>query len=174
MKSPLAAAVLIGVSGLLSGCAIPVVALGGYAADGGLIVATGKSSTDHLVSMNTKRDCGAFRAVTKGGPLCKDWPEGTTDPYHVDPNAPFRAGSDSGVEVTRSAREGGKILVGDDARDALASHKPPDFTAQTNPSTANLGAPGEARFGSAGRPAAAPTPEGADLAAAGTSTRGRR
>jgi hypothetical protein len=174
MKTPLLSAFLIGIAGLLSGCAIPVVALGGYAADGGLLLATGKTSSDHLVSMNTKRDCGAARAAIKGGPLCKDWPEGAPDPYHVDPDAPFRAGGDSGVEVTRSAREGGRLLVGDDAREALATHKPPDFAAPTNPSTANRGAPGEARFGSAGQPAAAPTPEGADLAAAGTSIRGRR
>ncbi len=175
MKSPLAAAFLIGVAGLLSGCAAPVaVVVGGYAADGGLLLTTGKSSTDHLVSMNTKRDCGAFRAIVKGGPLCKDRPEGAPDPYHVDPDAPFRAGSDSGVEVTRSAREGGQLLVGDDAREALATHRPPDFDAPTHPSTAALNVPGEARFGSAGQPAAAPTPEGADLAAAGSSIRGRR
>ncbi|MBV9836087.1 MAG: hypothetical protein JO055_16840 [Alphaproteobacteria bacterium] len=168
MKSPLIAAFVISASGLLAGCAVPVVALGGYAADGGLYLATGKSSTDHLVSMNTKRDCGAVRAVLKGGPLCKDRPEGEPDPYHVDPNAPFRAGGDSGVEVTQSAREGGRILVGDDAREALASHKPPDFAAPTHPTTATPNVPGEARFGAAGQPAAAPTPEGADVAAAGS------
>src|SRR5687768_3007371 len=126
MKLPPLTVLLIGVSILLPGCAVPVaVAIGGYAADGGLLVTTGKSSTDHLASMNTKRDCGAFRAVVKGGPLCKDRPEGEPDPYHVDPNAPFRADGESGMEVVRSGRNGGDLLIGDEARQTLATHKPP-------------------------------------------------
>jgi hypothetical protein len=175
MKPLPSAAFLVGLSGLLSGCAAPVaVVVGGYAADGGLLLTTGKSSADHLVSMNTKRDCGAFRAIFKHEPLCKDRPEGAPDPYHVDTTAPFRAGSDSGVEVTQSGRDGGRLLVGDAARKALASHRPPEFDSPTSPSTAALNVPGEARFGSAGQPAAAPTPEGADLAAAGSSIRDGR
>ncbi|MGE0425494.1 MAG: hypothetical protein AB7O88_24750 [Reyranellaceae bacterium] len=159
----------------MSGCAAPaVVVVGGYVADGGLLLSTGKSSADHLVSMNTKRDCGAFRAIIKHEPLCKDRPEGAPDPYHVDTTAPFRAGSDSGVEVTQAASQGGRLLVGDDARKALARHRPPEFDSPTSPSTAALDVPGEARFGSAGQPAAAPTPEGAALAAAGSSMQGRR
>jgi hypothetical protein len=169
MKFPLPAAFLIGISGLLCGCAVPVaVAVGSYAADGGLLIATGKSSTDHLVSMNTKRDCGAFRAITKGGPLCKDRPEGAPDPYHVDPAAPFRSNGESGLEVVRSGRDGGDLLIGDEARQTLAAHKPPVFDAPPTPTTATAAVPGEARFGSAGQPAAAPTPEGADVAAAGS------
>lgn len=175
MKPLVSTAFLVGLSGVLSACAAPaVVVVGGYVADGGLLLTTGKSSADHLVSMNTKRDCGAFRAVFKHEPLCKDRPEGAPDPYHVDTTAPFRGGSDSGVEVTQAASEGGRLLVGDDARKALARHQPPEFDSPTSPSTAALTAPGEARFGSAGQPAAAPTPEGAALAAAGSSTQGKR
>jgi len=175
MKLPLSAAILIGISGLLPGCAVPVaVAVGSYAADGGLLITTGKSSTDHLVSMNTKRDCGAFRAITKGGPLCKDRPDGTTDPYHVDPDAPFRSNGESGVEVVRSGRDGGDLLIGDEARQTLAKHKPPVFPPSPTPTTATAAVPGEARFGSAGQPAVAPTPEGAEVAAAGSRLKPRR
>ena len=175
MKFPLSAAFLIGMSGLLPGCAVPVaVAIGGYAADGGLLITTGKSTTDHLASMNTKRDCGAFRAVVKGGPVCKDRPEGAADPYQVDPNAPFRSNGESGVEVVRAGRDGGDLLIGDEARRTMATHKPPDSAAPPPPTTATAAVPGEARFGSAGQPAVAPTPEGAEVAAAGSRLKPRR
>jgi hypothetical protein len=175
MKLPLAAILVIGTTGFLPGCALPVaVAFGGYAADGGLLITTGKSSADHLVSMNTQRDCGAFRAIVRGGPLCKDRPEGAPDPYNIDPNAPFRSTGDSGVEVVRAARDGGDLLIGDDARQILAKHKPPVFDAPPTPMTAAVSVPGEARFGSAGQPAVAPTPEGAGVAAAGSRLKPRR
>lgn len=175
MKLPLSVALLIVVTGLLPGCAVPVaVAVGSYAADGGLLAATGKSSTDHLVSMNTQRDCGAFRAVVRGGPLCKDRPEGAPDPYRVDAKAPFRANGESGLEVVRSSHDGGDLLIGDDARKTLATHKAPVFDAPPAPMTAVATVPGEARFGSAGQPAVAPTPEGAGVAAAGSRLKPRR
>ncbi|MBM3619358.1 MAG: hypothetical protein FJX20_01595 [Alphaproteobacteria bacterium] len=175
MKFTLTAALLIGITGFLPGCALPVaVAVGSYAADGGLLVATGKSSTDHLVSMNTQRDCGAFRAIVRGGPLCKDRPVGAPDPYNVDPNAPFRSNGESGTEVVRSAGDGGELLTGDEARQTLAKHKPPVLDAPPNPMTAAASVPGEARFGSAGQPAVAPTPEGAGVAAAGSRLKPRR
>lgn len=179
MKLPLKAcclAVVLGAPSLLSGCgAVPVaVAIGSYAADGALILATDKSSTDHLVSMNTNKDCGAWRAITKGGPLCKERPDGQTNPYHIDYAAPFRTETDSGVEVVRSGRDDGRLLIGDQATQTLATHAPPVFEASPTPTTAVAGVPGEARFGSVGQPAAAPTPEGADVAAAGSRSRVRR
>jgi hypothetical protein len=169
------AASLIGVAALLSGCgAVPLAAvIGTYAADGGLIVTTGKSSSDHLVSMNTNRDCGAWRSLTKGGPLCRERSDGNPNPYNVDYAAPFRTETDSGLEVVLSGRDDGRLLLGDQATESLATHRP-DFNAPPTPTTAAAAVPGEARFGSAGQPAAAPTPEGADVAAAGSATRGRR
>lgn len=172
---PSLAALLIGITCMVPGCAAPVaVAVGSYAADGALLIGTGKSSTDHLVSMNTKRDCGAFRAVFRGGPLCKDRPEGAPDPYNVDPNAPFRTDGESGMEVVRSGRAGGDLLIGDEARQTLAKHKPLVADAPPAPMTAAVSVPGEARFGSAGQPAVAPTPEGAGVAAAGSRLKPRR
>jgi hypothetical protein len=175
MKLPLKAALIVGALGVLSGCgAVPAaVVIGSYAADGGLIVTTGKSSSDHLLSMNSNQDCGAWRSLTKGGPLCKERTDGKTNPYNIDYAAPFRTETDSGLEVVRSARDDGKLLIGDDARDVLASHTP-DLAAPPTPTTAAAVVPGEARFGSAGQPAAAPTPEGADVAAAGSRSRARR
>lgn len=175
MKLPLSVLVLAGLACLAPGCAAPVVvAVGSYAADGALLIGTGKSSTDHLVSMNTKRDCGAFRAIVRGGPLCKDRPEGAPDPYNVDPNAPFRSNGESGVEVVRAGHDGGDLLIGDEARLTLAKHKRPVADAPPAPMTAAVSVPGEARFGSAGQPAVAPTPEGAEVATAGSRLKPRR
>lgn len=166
---------LIGMTSLLPGCAMPIgVTVGSYAADGGLLIGTGKSSTDHLLSMNMQRDCGVFRAVVRGQPLCKERPEGAPDPYNVDLNAPFRADGESGTEVVRAGRDGGHLLIGDNARQTLARHKPPVVDAPPTPMTAAATVPGEARFGSAGQPAVAPTPEGAGVAAAGSRLKPRR
>lgn len=175
MKLPLTAC-LLATPLLLSGCGVVPVAvvIGSYAADGALIVTTDKSSTDHLVSMNTNKDCGAWRSITKGGPLCRERADGQTNPYHIDYAAPFRTETDSGLEVVRSGREDGKLLIGDQARETLVTHKPPAFDAAPKPTTAVAGVPGEARFGSAGQPAVAPTPEGADVATAGSRSRPRR
>ena len=71
-------------------------------------------------------------------------------------------------------RDGGDLLVGDEARRTMATHKPPDFDAPPTPTTATAAVPGEARFGSAGQPAVAPTPEGAEVAAAGSRLKPRR
>lgn len=166
---------LIGITSLVPGCATPVgLTVGSYAADGGLLIGTGKSSTDHLISMNTQRDCGVFRAIVRGGPLCRERPEGAPDPYNVDLNAPFRADGESGMEVVRAGRDGGDLLIGENARRTLAKHKPPAFDAPPTPMTAAAAVPGEARFGSAGQPAVAPTPEGAGVAAAGSRLKPRR
>jgi hypothetical protein len=175
VKLPLKVIALAGLIVLVPGCAVPVaVTVGGYAADAGLLVTTGKSSSDHLVSMNTNKDCGAWRSLTKGGPLCKELPEGQTNPYHVDYTAPFRTEGDSGVEVVRSGRDGGTLLTGDQARETMAAHQPPAFDAAPIPTTATAAVPGEARFGSAGQPAVAPTPEGAVTATAGSLTRAKK
>ncbi len=175
MKSPLVATLIVVMAGALPACTMPIgVTVGSYAADGGLLIGTGKSSTDHLLSMNTQRDCGVFRAVIKGGPLCKERPEGTPDPYNVDIDAPFRSTGESGIEVVRAGRGGGDLLTGDEARQTLAKHKPPVVDAPPTPMTAAASVPGEARFGSAGQPAVAPTPEGAGVAAAGSRLKPRR
>jgi hypothetical protein len=64
----------------LSGCVLPpALAVASYAADGVLLLASGKTSTDHLLSMAEKRDCAVWRVV-KSQPVCQDFADGR-DPY---------------------------------------------------------------------------------------------
>jgi cell division protein FtsN len=63
----------------LSACALPpALVIASYAADGILLAASGKTSTDHLLSMAEKRDCAVWR-VAKNEAICQDFAEG--DPY---------------------------------------------------------------------------------------------
>jgi cell division protein FtsN len=64
----------------LSGCALPpALVIASYAADGMLLASSGKTSTDHLLSMAEKRDCAVWRVV-KNEPVCHDFADGR-DPY---------------------------------------------------------------------------------------------
>ena len=56
--------------------------------DGGLLVASDKTSTDHLISMVSKQDCALWRVI-KGRAVCKPR-EGDKDPYKVDYDDPQR------------------------------------------------------------------------------------
>jgi hypothetical protein len=59
-------------AGLVSGCAIPpAITLAKLAGDGMLMMATGKSSTDHGVSLATGRDC-ATTYLFDGENYCRD------------------------------------------------------------------------------------------------------
>jgi hypothetical protein len=63
----------------LAGCGFPpALIIASYAADGVLLVTSGKSSTDHLLSMAEKRDCAVWRVV-KNRPVCQDFAD--SDPY---------------------------------------------------------------------------------------------
>jgi hypothetical protein len=58
---------------LLSGCGIPpVVAIASYAVDGALLVATGKTSKDHALSLAMQQDCNMLRIVV-GDQICHDY-----------------------------------------------------------------------------------------------------
>lgn len=66
----LTAALLLTVG--LSACAIPpAVSIASMAADGVLLVATGKSKTDHGLSLATGKDCATFR-VLEGQDVCQE------------------------------------------------------------------------------------------------------
>ncbi len=55
----------------LTGCGVPVaVSVASYAADGASFLSTGRSVTDHGISILLQEDCALFRAV-KGQPVCK-------------------------------------------------------------------------------------------------------
>ncbi len=83
---------------LLTGaCGAPLVVTGAsYAADGGMLVASNKTATDHLASMVSKKDCALWR-VLRGRAVCKER-EGDKDPYAVDYTDPQRMVSEEGVQ----------------------------------------------------------------------------
>jgi len=55
----------------LSGCALPAaVSIASYAVDGASFVATGRSMSDHGISILLREDCALFR-VLKGEPVCR-------------------------------------------------------------------------------------------------------
>jgi hypothetical protein len=89
---------LLGLGTMAGGCAVPVaVTAGSYAADGALLATTDKTSTDHLASVVTKKDCATMRVV-RGGQMCKER-EGGHDPYDTNYDEPFRSpGEDGGVQ----------------------------------------------------------------------------
>src|SRR5262245_40276586 len=87
---------------LTAACGGPVVAAGSYAADGGLLVASNKTSVDHLVSMASKQDCAFWRSL-RGRNICKP-PEGDMDPYAVNYNEPQRTVAEDGVHYAPPLR----------------------------------------------------------------------
>jgi hypothetical protein len=77
-------------------CGVPAaLTAGSYAADGGLALSTHKTSTDHFLSMVSKKDCSIWR-VFRHQLVCKDRPEGSRDPYDVNYDEPFRSQSEGG------------------------------------------------------------------------------
>jgi hypothetical protein len=95
---------LVAGQALLTGaCGVPVaVSAASYAADGGLLVTSEKTSTDHLASVVTKQDCAVWR-VFKGRQICTAR-AGGVDPYNTDYTEPQRSVSESGVEYTAPLR----------------------------------------------------------------------
>ena len=60
--------------GLLGGCALPpAVAIASYVIDIGSFVATGKTATDHGISLVAQQDCAIMRILE--GQLCRDDPD---------------------------------------------------------------------------------------------------
>ncbi len=82
---------------LLTGaCGAPIaVTAGSYAADGTLMATGNKTSSDHLASMMSKKDC-SFVRVFRSTDVCKER-DGATDPYAVDYNEPQRMASEDGT-----------------------------------------------------------------------------
>jgi hypothetical protein len=84
-------------------CAAPLAVSGAsYAADGGLLVASDKTSTDHMISMVSKQDCALWRVI-KGRAVCKPR-EGDQDPYKVNYDDPQRMVAEDGVHYTAPLR----------------------------------------------------------------------
>lgn len=96
---------LAGTALATAACGVPLVVSGaGYAADGGVLAATNKTSGDHLFSMASKQDCALWR-LFRGRRVCKAR-EGEQDPYNVDYNDPQRSVSEDGVQYGPPLRAG--------------------------------------------------------------------
>lgn len=86
-----------GLALLTGACGAPLaVTAGGYAADGTLMATGNKTSSDHLASMMSKKDC-SFVRVFRSTDVCREREAGT-DPYAVDYNEPQRSVSEDGVK----------------------------------------------------------------------------
>src|SRR6185436_18852910 len=71
-------------------------------ADGVSYVESGKSTTDHLASMVSRKDCGFWRAI-RNQPVCRDR-DSDRDPYEVDYDQANRMPSEDGVSYTPPLR----------------------------------------------------------------------
>lgn len=90
--------------GLLTGaCGAPVaMTAASYAADGGLMVTSHKSSTDHVASVITKQDCAMWR-LFRGRKICTERADGK-DPYNTDYSEPQRQVSEDGTQYAAPLR----------------------------------------------------------------------
>lgn len=88
-----------------AGCGAPPLIVGAsYAADGGLLAASDKTSTDHLMSMVSKQDCAMWR-VFRSRPICSERENGH-DPYEVDYAQPQRMVAEDGIQYAAPLRSG--------------------------------------------------------------------
>ncbi|WP_428660217.1 hypothetical protein [Reyranella sp.] len=88
---------------LLTGaCAPAAVTVVSYGADGVSYAETGKSTTDHLASMVSKKDC-AFWRVFRSEKVCRER-EDDHDPYKVDYDQSTRQPSEDGVSYAPPLR----------------------------------------------------------------------
>lgn len=92
MSFPRLALLVLGLPLLAGGCA-PAVS---YGADGISYVKTGKSTSDHLMSMVSKKDCALWRAFRNEN-VCHERPPGAKDPYDVNYDTAERMPSEDGV-----------------------------------------------------------------------------
>jgi hypothetical protein len=94
---------VLGVGLMTGACGAPLAVTGAsYAADGGLLVASDKTSTDHMISMVSKQDCALWRVI-KGRAVCKPR-ESDHDPYKVDYDDPLRTVAEDGMDYAPPLR----------------------------------------------------------------------
>jgi hypothetical protein len=115
---------VVGLALLTSACGVPVaVSAASYAADGGLLATSNKTSTDHIASVVTKKDCAIWR-VFRGRQMCTQRADGG-DPYDTDYTQPQRTVSESGVSYSSPLRpQSDSPAVSWEAR-AYDTHVPP-------------------------------------------------
>ncbi len=87
---------VLGLPFLLSACGAPVaVTAASYGADGVSLVDSGKSTSDHFISMVSKKDCAMWR-ILRGRSVCNERKDGR-DPYKVDYDQANRLPSEDGI-----------------------------------------------------------------------------
>ena len=91
MSFPRLALLAVGLPLLAGGCA-PAVS---YGVDGVSYAESGKSTSDHFMSMVSKKDCALWRAFRNEN-VCHPRPDGK-DPYHVNYDTAERMPSEDGV-----------------------------------------------------------------------------
>ena len=113
----------------LSGCAIPpAISIASYVLDGISYAATGKSVSDHGISMATGRDCATWRLI-KGENPCNGDPTERKDPAPVEEGqqatlptgeaAPLVASASPAAAQTATAPRQRYLVLGSyDSRDA--------------------------------------------------------
>lgn len=120
----LASPLLITVALATAGCAAPPLVVGAsYAADGGLLLASNKTSTDHLMSMVSKKDCAMWRVI-RSRPICVEREDGH-DPYEVDYAQPQRMVAEDGTHYVAPLRPGPGVPAASWDVAAYASAPPP-------------------------------------------------
>jgi hypothetical protein len=96
MSFPRLVLLALGLPLLAGGCAGAAVTAASYGADGASYAETGKSTSDHFVSMVSKKDCAFFR-VFSNQHMCRERPPGAKDPYQVNYDSAERMPSEDGA-----------------------------------------------------------------------------
>jgi fatty acid/phospholipid biosynthesis enzyme len=105
----------------LGGCAIPgAVTVTGYAADGASFLLTGKSASDHALSLAMDRDCALLR-VTMNEPICRESEKNRREVREAR-DAAMTAYVDAADEVAM----GQVVLIGPSPAAVAAAWPPPD------------------------------------------------
>ncbi len=95
MSFPRLALLALGLPLFTGACAGAAVTAASYGADGMSYAESGKGTTDHFVSMVSKKDC-AFMRVFRNQKICRER-DGDKDPYRVDYDTAERQPSEDGV-----------------------------------------------------------------------------
>jgi len=96
MNFPRLVLLAFGLPLMTGACAAPVaVTAVSYGADGVSLVDSGKSTTDHFISMVSRKDCAVWR-VLRGRSVCTERTDGR-DPYQVNYDEANRLPSEDGV-----------------------------------------------------------------------------
>ena len=103
MSFPRLALLVLGLPLLTGGCAVTAVTAASYGADGASYAETGKTTSDHFMSMVSKKDCALFRVFDNQN-VCRPRPDGK-DPYHVDYDTAERMPSEDGASYAPPLRQ---------------------------------------------------------------------